>query len=119
MLCKCGCGQATRPAPQTHKAKGWVRGQPMRFIHGHHLRLREQPRGEESPRWLGDSVVYESAHTRIRRTHGPAAVHSCVDCGEQAQEWSYKDRQGYSTDFSDYAPRCRPCHRRYDSTLKD
>lgn len=34
-LCECGCGGATQPARQTHLGKGWVKGQPHRFILGH------------------------------------------------------------------------------------
>ena len=34
-LCQCGCGEKTRPAPQSDPVKGWVRGQPLRFVMGH------------------------------------------------------------------------------------
>jgi hypothetical protein len=34
-LCECGCGRRTRIAPQTHRGKGWVCGQPLRFVRGH------------------------------------------------------------------------------------
>ena len=34
-LCQCGCGQPTRIAPVTDRAKGWVKGQPLKFIKGH------------------------------------------------------------------------------------
>lgn len=34
-LCECGCGGATRISPVTHLGRGLVRGQPLRFIHGH------------------------------------------------------------------------------------
>lgn len=34
-LCECGCGQATRPAPCSRASKGWVKGQPLRFVRGH------------------------------------------------------------------------------------
>lgn len=37
-LCQCGCGQPTPLAPQTHRARGWVNGEPLRFVHGHHAR---------------------------------------------------------------------------------
>ena len=38
--CECGCGQVVRRAPYTSKARGWVRGEPIRFVHGHHRRKR-------------------------------------------------------------------------------
>jgi hypothetical protein len=36
-LCQCGCGQPTAPAPQTHHKRGWIKGQPVRFIKGHNV----------------------------------------------------------------------------------
>lgn len=37
-LCECGCGQTAPLAPQTSKKRGWVKGQPLRFAHGHNRR---------------------------------------------------------------------------------
>lgn len=34
-LCLCGCGRKTSLAPATSKARGWVKGQPVRYIKGH------------------------------------------------------------------------------------
>lgn len=46
-------------------------------------------------------------------------MHSCVDCGAQAQEWSYTgDRTSsysYSRNPMDYVPRCRTCHGVFDA----
>lgn len=39
-FCECGCGQETRLAPQTDTAKGWVKGQPKRFLLGHQGRIQ-------------------------------------------------------------------------------
>lgn len=38
MFCECGCGQPAPIAPKTDAAKGWVRGEPVRFCKGHHRR---------------------------------------------------------------------------------
>jgi hypothetical protein len=35
-LCQCGCGQPTRVARMTNRAKGHVKGQPNRYTFGHH-----------------------------------------------------------------------------------
>ena len=40
--CACGCGGATRLAPQTVAHRGWVKGQPIRFITGHNSRSMER-----------------------------------------------------------------------------
>ena len=34
-LCECGCGQPVKLAPKTDNKKGWIKGQPVRFIVGH------------------------------------------------------------------------------------
>lgn len=34
-LCECGCGQPAPIAKQTKSVHGYVKGQPVRFIHGH------------------------------------------------------------------------------------
>ena len=36
--CMCGCGRATRIAPRSNLQLGWLKGEPIRFIHGHHAR---------------------------------------------------------------------------------
>jgi HNH endonuclease len=35
-FCQCGCGRKTKIAHQSHTVMGWVKGQPIRFIVGHH-----------------------------------------------------------------------------------
>lgn len=39
-LCQCGCGQPAPLAPQTSSTRGWVKGKPVRYLPGHHLRGR-------------------------------------------------------------------------------
>lgn len=75
-------------------------------------------------KWHGDEIGYVQAHKRVRNTRGDARQHACVDCGEQAAEWSYdhadpNERVGdhggytpaYSLDVNRYEPRCVRCHR--------
>lgn len=33
--CQCGCGQRTRIAPQTRTDRGWIKGEPLRFVRNH------------------------------------------------------------------------------------
>src|SRR5436190_211104 len=40
-LCQCGCGQRTKISPQNQTVGGYVRGEPRRFLAGHHSRLPE------------------------------------------------------------------------------
>lgn len=41
-LCECGCGQTTSIAPYSWARRGWVRGEPMRFVHGHTAAAKRQ-----------------------------------------------------------------------------
>jgi hypothetical protein len=37
-LCECGCGLPAPIATYSSKRYGWIKGQPKRFIHNHHLK---------------------------------------------------------------------------------
>lgn len=39
--CHCGCGEKTSIAKKTESRYGWIKGQPKRFVKGHHVRLPE------------------------------------------------------------------------------
>ena len=77
--------------------------------------------------YRGDEITYYTAHDRVKVARGPACAHQCADCGQRAQDWSLRRdaasmRFGhagpytlaFSPDPQDYAPRCKPCHGRYD-----
>lgn len=61
-LCDCGCGHPAPLAPRNEKRKGWIKGQPIRFIKNHSLgapRLEwgealwdVEDRGFQSPCWI-------------------------------------------------------------------
>lgn len=101
-------------------------GQPKRkrnWCASHYAQWQRE--GEVRPflyKW-GDGG-YIPAHTTLRNKRGKASEYKCVDCGSQAQEWSYAggcpneivDRQGlaFSRDLSRYDPRCIRCHRHFD-----
>lgn len=70
---------------------------------------------------------YATIHTRLRRERGPARVYRCVDCGGQAEQWSYDgldpdervqhyrgQERKFSVDLGHYHPRCVGCHMSYD-----
>lgn len=69
---------------------------------------------------------YRAAHSRVSRDRGRAATHQCIDCGVQAQHWSYRHDdpdemtsprgQSYSLSPTHYDPRCSPCHAVFDGT---
>lgn len=43
-LCECGCGTATPIAKQSSSRNGWVKGEPVRFVHNHHARRPAEER---------------------------------------------------------------------------
>lgn len=61
--------------------------------------------------------VYQMVHQELRKTRGSATNYTCVDCPNQAQDWSYNQGGGglpFSTNLDDYEPRCRKCHSKLD-----
>jgi hypothetical protein len=90
---------------------------------------RNMPTGEANHAWAGEDVGYAAAHDRVRRLHGSASLHSCVDCGQSAYHWSYNHDDpnekhatlrlmlrpvAYSDKPEHYSARCVPCHKRFD-----
>ena len=41
MFCQCGCGQLTKIATQSRTNRGWIKGQPKRFIVRHHNNTKD------------------------------------------------------------------------------
>lgn len=79
-------------------------------------------------RHLREDPGYAAAHDRVKRIHGPASTHRCVECGQQADHWSYDHQDpgeryahglsrnpvAYSAKPEHYQARCVPCHKQYD-----
>jgi len=82
---------------------------------------RQRHYGPDHHNWRA-TPSYGTVHHRLRAHRGPAKAHQCVDCGRQAEEWSYngvseaRGAMPFTPDLSEYVPRCIPCHRRHDST---
>jgi hypothetical protein len=71
VFCECGCGLDAGLYPMTISAKGILKGQPRRFIHGHHGRLTfvsltvEQRRENNRLGW--SSLTIEQRRERTHR----------------------------------------------------
>lgn len=55
--CQDGCGMQTAIAPKTSTRRGWIKGEHLRFVHGH--KLPKRPRKQivsASQRWVVDEV---------------------------------------------------------------
>ena len=109
--CLCDCGNRL-------EVRGWsLRRDGTKSCGCLHRDVAREPRT--------DQPTYSTIHTRIRVARGPAKGHRCIDCGEQAEQWSYDHSDPdqlvsalghpYSVDLDRYAPRCCSCHRTYDA----
>ena len=54
-FCLCGCGKKTKVSPKTCTSKGWVKGQPRKYLLGHHVGT-----GKNHPRWKPDGCLVQS-----------------------------------------------------------
>lgn len=78
------------------------------FQKGHKLNT------ENKYNWKGDSAKIKAMHMWVVKHKGKASEHKCVDCEKQAEEWSNKNHS-YKRILIDYLPRCRKCHKKFDS----
>jgi hypothetical protein len=107
---------------QPKESKGWCEKHARRArLNGDPLIVKQgKPKsGERNHNWVGDAVSYEGWHSRIRNARGSADGYQCVDCGQQANDWSYDHASDsettspdgpYALDMDHYQPRCRRCH---------
>lgn len=109
-LCECDCGRS-----RVAKSGELNRGSAITC-------------GDRAVHYRQDYVVYYTAHDRVRSDRGKAGDYRCIDCGAQADHWSYNHQDPnelysdspsslgapYSLDVDNYDPRCITCHRRFD-----
>lgn len=128
-VCHCGSTKIkSKGLCSQHYMAQWMDAVPGRR-EAHNARQREYVRPDGKPvRPLKEVVGYFQAHRRVRYAKGgPAREFTCVDCDQQAAQWSlnhealevlYDDVRGFQVPYSlntdDYDSRCVPCHKRYD-----
>lgn len=66
-FCGCGCGEATRTATKTDRRAGQTKGVALRFIAGHHNRLRRighalEDRGYLTPCWIWQGALNDRGY---------------------------------------------------------
>jgi hypothetical protein len=89
--------------------------------------VRSGQTGASNPNWRADAITYGAAHDRVRASLGSARRHTCVACGEPADDWAYNhadpeektspDGYPYSVNPQHYQPMCVPCHRHFDGVF--
>lgn len=82
-LCECGCGLTARIATKTVTRLGHVKGEPLRFVNGHHLRMpdyqgkvqagRGHLNGVGHPRWKGGRYTRKDGYVTVRCPNHPKA----------------------------------------------
>jgi hypothetical protein len=109
-LCECGCGLLTKVAPQNDKSKGWVRGQPMRFLRGHAgATVPGRGVGPRNANWRGDEVGYHGLHIWVEAHKPRTGV--CNACGATDRRTENANISGeYRRDVEDFIELCIPCH---------
>lgn len=60
--CHCGCGQKTEICSKTWTEIGWKKGEPKKWIKGHHSKVRK---GELSSNWNGGKGIDGSGYIRL------------------------------------------------------
>jgi hypothetical protein len=95
-LCECGCGQPVALARKTLTKRGHIKGQPVRFIPGHHFKRSTAP------------VAYGDNSLQIPLTRGAASLLSLEDADLATLHW-HVSHEGYANRMEWVIPRktCR------------
>jgi hypothetical protein len=107
-ICECGCGQKTKRIMHTARDRNHIKGQFLRFVHGHNSHNLSS-----HPSFKGNSIGYSGGHHRVRSVRGNPD--HCIRCGSQGErEYEWANLSGRYHDPNDYAPMCIPCHKLFD-----
>lgn len=106
-LCECGCGGPAPIAAQTDTGRGYVKGQPTRFICGHNQR---QPPGPRTCTKCGEVKPLTEFSRRGRGVYmdgTPRVLSQCKVCCSadrtrgRSREWSLKKTYGLTSEEYD------------------
>lgn len=108
-FCECGCGEKTPIAKISSARAGWIRGEPIRFIHGHNFRI-----GNLNGLWKGEDASYGTLHDWLS-LHYPRKGR-CESCGAtgRTEHAFLRHPEKHTRNRDDYRELCVPCHRRMD-----
>lgn len=66
--CQCGCGEKTSIANRNRREWGHVKGEPVRFVPGHH------GRGPRNPNWVGGRLKTTAGYILVLNSHHPRST---------------------------------------------
>lgn len=119
--CECGCGMPTTIAKVSSVKRGWVKGQPIRFVRFHYSTtsqardsLRQKRMYWNNPNWKGQQIKLLTGNDRANRWF---RVGKCEDCDAPGKDRHHKDGNKRNNDPSNIAILCRRCHMKRDGRL--
>ena len=74
--CQCGCGMKTNIAKHDHKQRNYKKGEPVKFIKGHHSRITNA--GYKAWNWNGGRTLRTRGYVFIRIPDHPRALRGYV-----------------------------------------
>ena len=79
-FCQCGCGASAPIASQSNTRNGWIKGQPVRFVRGHHWGDRgpdyvEENRGYATPCWVWQHHISTNGYARMNIAGRSVGIH--------------------------------------------
>ena len=109
MKCACGCGEDAPIADRTDRARGRVKGEPLRFVRGHNRRLPRQMPFEKTCSRCRQVKRADAFYADKTKTTGLSA--ECRECRKRsaaawhkanperhaasAREWQAKNKERY------------------------
>ena len=86
MYCECGCGGLAPLAVQTVRKRGYVKGQPMRFIRGHQA-------------WLVGEILRgiprtEDVRRKISEHHKAAGIRPSFEASSKGAKGKFREQSG-------------------------
>lgn len=84
-LCDCGCGHQAPLASKTNTKRGWIKGEPIRFLYGHNRRRPLEDRiwervDKHGPNgcWLWIGYIHETGYGLLTINEVPRRAHRLV-----------------------------------------
>lgn len=92
--CHCGCGQKTPIAMRNRKDKGWIKGEPLKYVNGHNSKYRHAPEVPFGSKWCGRCRKIKSIDEFFKSKGAYNGLQGhCKDCiREEQREWRAKNR---------------------------
>ena len=79
-FCACGCGRKTKKSKINRKERGWIKGQPIKFIvnHRHKILLEDLYIINKEGCWIWTGYIANNGYGKIGLSHGETLAHRYV-----------------------------------------